>query len=75
MKDVAPDFYDSPECKRCGKDKGAFTMSRFNTDRICMDCQEKEKAHPDYPKAVEAELAQCKQGNYNFEGIGKPADL
>jgi len=40
-----------------------------------MECEDKEKAHPLYQKAVEAESAAVRQGNYNFEGIGKPADL
>ena len=69
------DFYSSSVCVRCGQDKGAFTMSRFNTDRICMACQEKEKSHPNYQGAVEAELVAVKSGNMNFEGIGKPSDL
>ena len=50
-------------------------MSIFNKDRICMVCKEKEKAHPDYQKAVDAELQAVKSGNMNFAGIGKPADL
>jgi hypothetical protein len=50
-------------------------MSRFNTDEICMECEEKEKKHPDYPRAVKAEAAAVRAGNYNFPGIGKPADL
>ena len=69
------DFYNSSECVRCGKNVGAFTMSRFNLDRICMGCQEIEKAHPDYQQAVDAELKEIQAGNMNFVGIGKPADL
>jgi len=69
------DFFDSIGCWRCGKADGAFTMSRFNTDRICMNCQDLEKAHPKYQEAVNAELIQVQQGNYNYEGIGKPKDL
>jgi hypothetical protein len=45
-------------------------MSWFNTDCICKECDEKEKAHPRYKEAKEAELEQVKKGNYNFEGIG-----
>ena len=45
-------------------------MSRFNTDCICMACAEAETRHPDYQKAVEAELAEIRKGNRNFEGIG-----
>jgi hypothetical protein len=50
-------------------------MSRFNTDMICDDCENKEKNHPAYAEAVKAELNAVKSGNYNFPGIGKPRDL
>jgi len=63
------------KCDRCSGTEKAFTMSFFNTDWICEDCDEKEKKHPDYPKAKEAELKAIKQGNFNFEGIGLPEDL
>ena len=52
-----------------------MTMSRFNTDWICIDCEKKEREHPDYKRASEAELKAVQSGNYNFKGIGKPADL
>ena len=45
-------------------------MSRFNTDCICIRCAEAEKSHPDYRKAVEAEMAEIRRGNFNFKGIG-----
>ena len=51
------------------------TMSRFNTDPICLACAEAERRHPDYAKAVEAELAALKAGDRNFPGIGLPPDL
>ena len=47
----------------------------FNTEVICMDCKAKEEKHPDYEAAREAEAAQVRAGNYNFAGVGKPADL
>jgi len=50
-------------------------MSRFNTDIICRKCEDLERAHPQYKEAQEAELAACKRGDYNYPGIGKPADL
>jgi hypothetical protein len=50
-------------------------MSRFNTQDLCMKCLEKEKKHPKYKEAAEAELRAVQAGNYNFPGIGKPADL
>ena len=50
-------------------------MSRFNTERICMACSAKEKKHPRYQEAVDAEMEAIRCGNYNFQGIGRPADL
>lgn len=50
-------------------------MSRFNTQMICDECEIKEKAHPEYQTAKEAELRAVKSGNMNFEGIGKPFGL
>lgn len=58
-------------CKRCLHDTGmATTMSIFNTDIICMGCSDKERDHPDYKLAKDAELEACKRGDYNFPGIG-----
>ena len=63
------------DCNRCGKETAVTTMSRFNTEIICMDCLAKEKKHPKYAEAAGIELAEVKRGNYNFPGIGKPSDL
>jgi len=57
-------------CHRCGKESLIHTMSRFNTDLICMECEEAEHAHPRYQEAVETEAAACRRGDYNFPGIG-----
>lgn len=62
-------------CERCGKKAAAFTMSMFCEEHICMECKEKERRHPDYKKAQDAEREAVKNGNMNFSGIGKPADL
>jgi hypothetical protein len=62
-------------CVRCGATRGAFTTSMFNTDSICLSCKAKEEAHPQYQAAVDAESAAVRSGNFNFRGIGKPADL
>lgn len=69
------DFYNKKKCDRCGGPLTIRIMSRFNTDTICPDCEVKEKAHPLYEKAKAVELDAVKNGNYNFPGIGKPADL
>jgi hypothetical protein len=50
-------------------------MSRFNTEMCCMACIDKERAHPKYKEAEEVEIRQVRAGNYNYPGIGKPADL
>lgn len=50
-------------------------MSLFNMDMCCMECIDKEKKHPKFKEASEAELNALQQGNYNFPGIGLPEDL
>jgi hypothetical protein len=62
-------------CQRCGKKSASWTMSMFNMQLICGDCDEKEMKHPDYKKAVDAELQATKDGNKSFRGIGLPDDL
>jgi hypothetical protein len=62
-------------CARCRKETRQTQMSRFNTDICCPDCIDKEKEHPKYREAADAELAEVKKGNMNFPGIGKPSDL
>jgi len=49
-------------------------MSYFNTDMICIECEEKEKAHPKYPEAKAAEAEAIAKGDYNFHGIGLPPE-
>ena len=66
---------DYSRCARCGERDCVTIMSRFNTDIICLDCEEREKAHPMYEQARKAELEACKRGDYNFPGIGRPKDL
>ena len=65
------DLFNAQFCDRCGKELGpARIMSMFNTDVICIPCKEAERKHPDYKKAVEADIAEIRKGNFNFEGIG-----
>ena len=59
-------------CQRCGKKSFTHTMSRFNVELICPDCEEKEVRHPDYAKAARAEEAAIKAGHTLFPGIGFP---
>ena len=65
----------STKCERCGEPTIVLIMSIFNTEMICLDCNEKEIVHPDYRRAKNEELKEVRNGNYNFEGIGKPKDL
>lgn len=62
-------------CQRCGKQTSVTTMSYFNTDIICMDCDEKERQHPKFKEAQAREEAAVRAGNFNFPGVGKPFDL
>ncbi|MEY4571501.1 MAG: hypothetical protein RLZ10_712 [Bacteroidota bacterium] len=58
-------------CDRCHQPtNGRTIMSMYNEDIICMTCKESEKKRDDYKKAVEADIAEIKKGNYNYEGIG-----
>jgi hypothetical protein len=69
-------FFTQKTCDRCGGDlNGVRTMSKFNTDRLCMPCKEKETKHPAYKAADEAEWAAVRSGNCNFMGVGCPPDL
>lgn len=63
------------KCDRCGATDQPTTMSIFNTDPICMKCKEKERNHPKYEEARDAERMAVHAGDYNFPGIGKPDDL
>jgi len=58
-------------CDRCHQSTNGVTiMSMYNEDVICMSCKESEKKRDDYKKAVDADVEQIKNGNYNFKGIG-----
>lgn len=57
-------------CQRCCKPTIATIMSRFNTQQICLDCEDVERKRPDYKKAADAELDACRRGDFNFPGIG-----
>ena len=64
-------FFKVRKCERCGGSlDGGRTMSRFDTSCLCIRCAEAERHHPDYRKAVEAELTEIRKGNCNFKGIG-----
>lgn len=64
-----------PTCDRCQEATSVTTMSRFNTEIICVPCEEREQAHPEYEMARAAEEAAVRAGNLNFKGVGLPDDL
>lgn len=68
-------LFGTSHCDRCGQQLGVHTTSMFNFDTLCMPCKDKEKLHPDYEKAREAERQAIKNGDYNYVGIGRPVDL
>ena len=59
-------------CHRCWKRSTTSTMSKFNTDCICMECDDEERRHPDYAAAVQADNEAVRNGDHNFPGIGWP---
>jgi len=63
------------ECDRCNNETLSKTMSWFNTEMICNECDKKEQAHPDFQEAKDKERSECMKGNMNFKGIGKPENL
>lgn len=50
-------------------------MSKFNTEYLCPNCEEKEKRHPLYGEADLAETAAVAAGDLDFPGIGCPPEL
>lgn len=63
------------KCDRCRKESGCLTMSYFNTQMICLDCEDRERKHPRFKEAQEIETEMVRRGNYNYGGVGKPSDL
>jgi len=64
-----------PTCARCRRPADATILSMFNTEEICLDCQEREEQHPRYEEARRAEAEAVRRGELNFPGVGKPEDL
>jgi hypothetical protein len=62
-------------CERCHKKTATWIMSIFNTQHLCFLCKEKERNHPKYKEAKEAESEAVRKGKHNFPGIGLPLDL
>lgn len=72
----SPDPMPRDTCGRCGLPTDGMTvMSFFNTDQICLVCSHKERAHPKFDEARQADEAAMRQSNFNFKGIGLPSGL
>tara|TARA_B100000614_G_scaffold262909_1_gene300666 strand:+ start:169128 stop:169328 length:201 start_codon:yes stop_codon:yes gene_type:complete len=63
------------KCDRCRQESSILTGSYFNTQMICLDCEAKEQAHPDYAEAKRIENEAVAAGDTNFPGVGLPSDL
>ncbi len=63
-------FFIQQTCDRCGGSlEGGRIMSMLNTDCLCLECKNKEKQHPRYKAAAEAELKEVQKGNYSYRGL------
>jgi hypothetical protein len=62
-------------CDRCGQKTTFCTGSYFNTELICADCDRREQEHPLFEEAREVEREAVRGGDFNFPGIGLPAEL
>jgi len=74
MADPGTTQFDG-RCQRCKRRAYVTTTSYFNTEIICIDCSEDERSHPDFEKAMKADEEACRRKDFNFPGIGLPADL
>ena len=49
------------KCHRCGADRSAVIMSKFNLETICLPCKKIETKHPLYEEADRAETEAVRQ--------------
>lgn len=62
-------------CDRCRQETDIVTRSFFNRAQICPRCDALERAHPLFQEARRVEEEARLHGNYEFRGVGVPADL
>ncbi len=73
MKDK---FFTQEYCDRCGKSlKDGRIMSMLNTECICMKCSEKERKHPNFEKARDAEHELIKKNMANTNSISLSSEI
>ena len=61
-------------CDQCHAPITVSIMSKLNTDILCMDCKDDEKALPSYQAGATAESDAVCRGHYNFPGVGLTQD-
>ena len=57
-------------CQRCFKETRLYSVSWFNDDDICLDCQDDEKFCPNYGRARSVELSHVRSGLTMLGGVG-----
>lgn len=62
-------------CERCGQKSLAGIGSYFDTSIICIECMEREQAHPDFWHAKAVENEHVARGDFNYPGVGLPPEL
>ena len=62
------------KCERCGDQMRTSTMSKFNTQTICIPCASEERQAPGFEHAEAMEDAAVRRGDYNFKGVGLSED-
>jgi hypothetical protein len=68
------DFFCKQNCDRCHAPlNGKRIMSMFSKDVICASCKQTERLHPDYQRAVDAEMEALDDDD--FDGIGTPLEF
>jgi hypothetical protein len=66
---------ENSTCDRCNTKSSSLKGSYFNTEMLCLPCENTEQSHPKYNEAKRIEGEEVLKGNYNFKGIGLPKDL
>ncbi len=66
---------DVISCDRCKIETNTFSVSYFNTDSICTECEKIESVHPLFQPAKRANDDAICRGEFDFEGVGLPDDF
>jgi hypothetical protein len=64
------------KCVRCNNIcKPGAILSAFDLEFVCLECNDLERAHPDYDRAATAAFAAVQRRDRSFRGIGRPSEL